>query len=246
MRELRRLAMRSDDRLEFSSGDVSDLERSFTVYRVSRDGNALDANNFVDKSGNAREGTPELACVGLEQGVLLGLRRVVINVESHAPVSLNSDAWNVRDGSDGAPANVDAIDVAFLDSPRNETIACPAIRCATNPARTDAVAGANLDNLTLDPVPHLILLRVCFIERCSASPLRMARQARRRSWLRGGYLCLTIGGLQNAGHSSEWRHCKTKSWIPPGFCLEMGLIFSAGEVGTRRRLGTVLRRFGCA
>src|SRR5262245_17879953 len=145
MRELRRLAMRSDDRLEFSSGDVSDLERSFTVYRVSRDGNALDANNFADKSGNAREGTPELACVGLEQGVLLGLRRVVINVESHAPVALNSDAWNMRYGSDGATADVDAINVATLDPPGNEAITSPAIRCDPNPAWAHAVAGADLD-----------------------------------------------------------------------------------------------------
>src|SRR5262245_27744834 len=177
MRELCRLAMRSNDRLEFSSGDVSDLERSFAVCCLSRDGHALDANDIADKSGNVRERAPELACVGLEQSVLLGLRCVVINIESHAPVALNSDAWNMRDGSDGATANVDAIDVAFLDLPRNETIACPAIRCDTDPARADAIAGANLDKLTLDPVPHFILPRVCSIDRCSARTLTMTSQA---------------------------------------------------------------------
>jgi len=53
----------------------------------------------------------------------------------------------------------------------------------------------------------------------------------------GEYLCLTNGGLQNASHLSEWSRCETKSWMPAGFCLEMALIFSAGEDGTRQ-LGT--------
>src|SRR5262245_15203515 len=88
MRELRRLAVRAKDRLEFSIGNVPDPQHSLAAHRLSGDGHALDANDIADKPGNTREGPPELAGVGLEQGVLLGLRRVVINIESHAPVAL--------------------------------------------------------------------------------------------------------------------------------------------------------------
>src|SRR5262249_51831276 len=91
-----------------------------------------------------------------------------INIESHAPVALDSDAWNVRYGSDGATTDFDAINVATLDPPGNEAITNPAIRCDPNPARAHAVAGADLDQLSLDPVRHFILLRVGSTERCSA------------------------------------------------------------------------------
>jgi len=101
---------------------------------------------------------------------LLVVCRAVVDVYDDSPVALQDVAGDVSEDRQRPPGNVRAVHGALHDMPGQDALADPAIRILADPTGAEGIAGADLQQLTLELVGHgftsfgselLTLLKVC-------------------------------------------------------------------------------------
>src|SRR6478609_565408 len=155
LREGRRLAGRADVRGHVRLDDRAERQLTLAVVDAERDRDALDGDDLADQAGQVGDGAAQLSGEQLEQGALLLVGRAVVDEDRCLPGLRDQDVLrDVGRHGDRQAADVDALDRPLLDAPRDRRVARLVVRVLADPARAENVAGAHLEQPSLDVVSH--------------------------------------------------------------------------------------------
>ena len=90
----------------------------------------------------------------IEQCLLLFVRRAVVDVDDDPPVSIEDVPRNVREDHERASGHVRAVDRPTLEVPGEHAVAGAAVGILPHPARAEDVAGADLQQASLQLIGH--------------------------------------------------------------------------------------------
>ena len=85
---------------------------------------------------------------------MLLVRRLVVDEDDNSPVPREDVAGDVPDPAERPAGHVRAVHAALVEVPRKQAVAFPAVRILAHPARTQDVAGADLQEASLELVGH--------------------------------------------------------------------------------------------